>query len=264
MDSRILLAGFAAILCTAFAPAQTPVPPNTISAEATDTLRVAPDVARITFSVVTKDPVAETATDENEKLSKDLIANLGKLKLNGVKITSQTVKVAKVESQDQDGNPKPGGGPTATKADYRVVRSVTVTVKDADAELLQTTVAKVQREGAKIGVAGDSNPSIYNPFGNERQNVIKVVYGLQAGWDDKSKDVLAKLTKRAMERAQALAEGANLKVLGVVSIDEPREPTHPNSTMNFIYGNTEQTDELVDGELVLKVRVRVTVRVSEK
>ena len=93
--------------------------------------------------------------------------------------------------------------------------------------------------------------------------MVRVTYGLQAGWDDKSKEVLAKLTKRALERATLLAEGAGLKVAGVVSIDEPREPAPQNLNAN-IYGIPEQTDELTDGELVLKVRVRVTVRVTEK
>ena len=215
---------------------------------------------------MTKDLVAETATDENEKLTKDLLAAIAKLKLNGLKVTSQALKIAKVESDGNNGAPVaiPGGGGPMLKSDYRTVRTVTVTVKDADVEQLQAGVGKIQKEAAKLGVAGDSTQSIYNGFGNERQNTVKVVYGLQSGWDDKSKDVLAKLTKRAMERAQALAEGANLKVSGVLSIDEPREPTNPNSTTNFIYGTTEQGDELTDGELVLKVRVRVTVRVSEK
>jgi len=263
MVVRILLAGFAAVLGTAFASAQTPAhaAPDTISTEASDILRVAPDVARITFSVVTKDPVAETAADENEKLGKDFLTNIGKLKLNGVKVTSQSVKVAKVESQDPDGA-KPGGAP-ATKADYRVVRSVTVTVKDADAEQLQAAVAKLQKEGAKIGVAGDSSQSVYNGFGNEMQNKVRVVYGLQAGWDDRSKEVLAKLAKRALERAHALAEGAGLKVAGVVSIEEPHEPANANPWVNSVYGMAEPADELADGELVLKVRVRVTVRVSK-
>ncbi len=269
MVSRILLAGFAAALNTPFAVAQTPaatVIPNTISAEATDILRVAPDVARLTFSVVTKDLVAETATDENEKLTKDLLAAIAKLKLNGLKVTSQALKIAKVESDGNNGAPVaiPGGGGPMLKSDYRTVRTVTVTVKDADVEQLQEGVGKIQKEAAKLGVAGDSTQSIYNGFGNERQNVVRVSYGLQAGWDDRSKEVLSKLTKRALERAALLADGAGLKVAGVVSIIEPNESTLSANSTNFIYGTTEPTDELSDGELVLKVRVRVTVRVLEK
>ena len=67
-----------------------------------------------------------------------------------------------------------------------------------------------------------------------------------------------------MERATLLAEGANLKVVEVTSIEEPREPTVPNQAINYIYGTTDQQDDLTDGELVLKVRVRVTVRVAAK
>ena len=264
MVSRIWLAGVAVILGGSLAAAQAPAA-NTISAEASEILRVAPDVARIQFAVVAKDGIAETAADENDKLAKDLLAAITKLKLNGVKVTSQTMKISKVESGDNNAPVAPGGGNVPMlKADYRAVRTVTVTVKDADAEQLQTNVTKIQKEAAKIGVAGDSTANVYNGFGNERQNAVRVTYGLQAGWDDKSKDVLTKLTKRALERATLLAEGAGLKVAGVIAIDEPREPTVPNATTNIIYGITEAGDELTDGELVSKVRVRVTVRVLEK
>ena len=264
MVLRILLAGFVAILGTSFAFGQTPAPAaasNTIVAEATETLRVAPDVARITLHVVVKDPVAETATDENEKLTKDLLASLTKLKITGAKVTAQSLKIAKIDSDNQPA--MPGANPMA-KSDYRAVRSVTVTVKEADVEQLQVQVGKIQKEAAKLGIAGDSSNPVFNGFGNEKQNVIKVSYGLQAGWDDRSKDVLIKLTKRALERATLLAEGANLKVVEVTSIEEPREPTVPNQALNYIYGTTEQQDDLTDGELVLKVRVRVTVRVTAK
>ena len=193
MVSRIWLAGVAVVVGGSFGIAQTPAA-NTISAESSETLRVAPDVARIQFAVVGKDGIAETAADENEKLAKDLLAAITKLKLNGVKVTSQTRKISKVENADNNVAVAPGGGNVpALKVDYRAVRTVTVTVKDADAEQLQTTVAKIQKEAAKIGVSGDSSASVYNGFGNERQNVVRVTYGLQTGWDDKSKDVLISL-----------------------------------------------------------------------
>lgn len=265
MVSRILLAGFAAVLGTSVAFAQTPAPApasNTISAEATDTLRVAPDVARITFQVVFKDPVAETATDENEKLTKDLLSSLTKLKIAGAKVTAQSLKIAKVESGAQPG--VPNNNPMA-KIEYRSTRAVTVTVREADAEQLQIQVGKIQREAAKLGVAGEASNSIYTGFGQEKQNVVKVSYGLQAGWDDRSKDVLSKLTKRALERAALMAEGAGLKVVEVLAIDEPRDlaATSAPSLLSSIYGMTEAADDLADGELVQKVRVRVTVRVSK-
>ncbi len=263
MVLRILLAGFAAILGTSAASSQTPTPApaaSTISAEATDTLRAAPDVARITLHVVTKDPVAETATDENEKLVKDLLSTIAKLKIAGAKVSAQSLKIGKIDSEGQPGMPNNNPMP---KTDYRSVRAITITVKGADADQLQIDVAKIQKEAAKLGITGDSNNNVFNGFGNEKQNVVKVSYGLQNGWDDRSKDVLSKLTKRALERATLLAEGAGLKVVEVLSIDEPRDPTTPAAALNLIYGAAEQTDDLTDGELVQKVRVRVTVRVSK-
>ena len=260
MVLRILLAGIVAIAGGASAIAQTPAPPaNTISAEASDLLRAAPDVARITLHVVVKDPVAETATDENEKLAKDLLSTLTKLKIAGAKVTAQSLRIARIDGENAaavPNNPMP-------KTDFRATRSVTVTVKEADAERLQDAVARIQKEAAKLGITGESNNNVFNGFGNEKQNAVKVSYGLQAGWDDRTKDVLSKLTKRALERAALLADGAGLKVVEVLSVDEPHDHSTPAPTMNFIYGTTDQMDELTDGELVQKVRVRVTVRVSK-
>ena len=263
MVVRIPLAGILAILVTSAGRGQTPAPASTanaISAEATETLRASPDVARITFQVVYKNPVAETATDENEKLTKDLLTSLAKLKIAGAKVTAQSLKLGKLDGEAQPGVPN---AVPMSKSDFRAVRSVTVTVKDADAEQLPIHVARIQKEAAKLGVAGESANNLYNPF-CEKHNSVKVSYGLQDGWDDRSKTVLGKLTKRALERATLLAEGAGLKVVEVLTVEEPRDPPAPErASIGALYGLTDTSDDLADGELVLKVRVRVTVRVSK-
>lgn len=270
MSSRFLIVSWAVALGGAAFAQQTTVllpaqaAPNTIVAEASDILRAAPDIARVTFSVVHKDPVAETASEENEKMTKELITQLGKLKIANLKVTSQAFKISKVESENNNNPAPPGGGVVPMmKADYRTVRTVTVALKDANPEQLQANVAAIQKEAAKMGIAGDSQQSVYNGFGNERQNVVRVAYGLQNGWDDKSEPTLAALTKRAMKRATALAEGAGMKVIEVVSITESHEPVASAPNTNFFYGVSEQADDLADGELVQKIRVRVTVKIGK-
>lgn len=260
MIVRILLVSLLAGLGTPVVFGQVPAPvtpPNTISAEATETVRVAPDVARLTFSVVTKDALAETSFTENEVLAKDLLANIGKLKMTGLKITSQSYKIAKIESV-LNGAPIAPGGNQPTKSDFRTMRTIVIILKDSDVDQLQVNIGLIQKEAAKVGVTGDSTGMSYNGMGYENLNTVRVSYGLQSGWDDRSKDVLAKVTKRALERAQLLAEGAGLKVVEIVSITEPTSTT----VVNYVNGVVDPSD-LVDGELVQKVNVRVTVRVSK-
>ncbi len=260
MIVRILLVSFLATLSTPIVFGQVPTPvaqPNTISAEATETLRVAPDLARMTFSVVTKDPLAETSFTENDVLAKDFLTNIGKLKITGLKITSQSFKIAKIETMINGVAVLPGGN-QPTKSEFRTVRTIVIVLKDSDIEQLQASIGIIQKEAAKIGVTGDSAGMTYNGNGYENQNTVRIAYGLQAGWDDRSKDVLAKVTKRALERAQLLAEGAGLKVVEVVSISEPTLI----AVVNYVNG-VPDTSEIVDGELVQKVNVRVTVRVAK-
>jgi uncharacterized protein YggE len=260
MIVRILLVSLFAGLSTpaVFGQVPTPIaPPNTISAEATETLRVAPDLARLSFSVVTKDAIAETSFTENEVLTKDLLTNIGKLKVTGLKITSQSYKIAKIESV-LNGVPVAPGGNQPMKSDFRTVRTIVIFLKDSDVDQLQANIGAIQKEAAKVGVTGDSLGMTYTGNGYENQNTVRISYGLQNGWDDRSKEVLAKVTKRALERAQLLAEGAGLKVAEVVSITEPTSTT----VVNYVNGVVD-TSDLVDGELVQKVNVRVTVRVSK-
>ncbi len=261
MIVRILLVSLLAGLGTPVVFGQVPAPvapPNTISAEATETLRVAPDLARLSFSVVTKDAIAETSFTENEVLTKDLLTNIGKLKMTGLKVTSQSYKMSKIDTVLNGVAALPGGN-QPMKSDFKTVRTIIIVLKDIDADQLQANVGIIQKEAAKVGVTGDSAGISYNGFGNESQNNVRIAYGLQSGWDDHSKLVLAKVTKRALERAQLLADGAGLKVVEVVSITEPTA----TPAVNYIYGATDTSDDLVDGELVQKVKVRVTVRVSK-
>lgn len=260
MIVRVLLVSLFAGLTTPVVFGQVPAPvapPNTISAEATETLRVAPDLARLTFSVVTKDSLAETSFTENDVLAKDFLANVGKLKMAGLKITSQSFKIAKIESVVNGVAVLPGGN-QPTKSEFRTVRTIIIGLKDSDIDQLQASIGILQKEAAKVGVTGDSAGMIYNGAGYENQNTVRISYGLQAGWDDRTKDVLAKVTKRALDRVQLLAEGAGLKMAEVVSITEPTSTT----VVNYINGVAD-TSDLVDGELVQKVNVRVTVRVSK-
>lgn len=260
MIVRILLVSLLAGLGTPVLFGQVPAPvapPNTISAEATETVRVAPDLARLTLSVVTKDAVAETSFAENDVLAKDLLANIGKLKMTGLKITSQSYKISKIDSIINGVAVLPGGN-QPMKSDFRTARTIVIFLKDSDIDQLQANIGLIQKEAAKVGVTGDSTGMTYTGNGYENQNTVRVSYGLQAGWDDRSRDVLAKVTKRALERAQLLAEGAGLKVVEIVSITEPTSTT----VVNYVNGVVD-TSDLVDGELVQKVNVRVTVRVSK-
>lgn len=235
--------------------AQTTPAPGTVTAEATEVVRAKPDRAKLSYTVTFRNGEAAAATDENEALTKEFTDAIDKLKLKGVKAVGGAVRVDKVETQPLNGvNPQ-------FVPQYSAARTVVVTVADADPVALLAAVDKVQQAAGKLGVSGEMGNSSYNGRAYERVATVKVTYSREDGWDDLSAAALTKATKRAMQRAEAMAAGAGLKLGEAVSIGEP---DGPQSVTTYNYagsGGSTQTadsqDVYVDGELVRKIRVRV-------
>jgi hypothetical protein len=162
----------------------------------------------------------------------------------------------------------------AFTAEYHAARTVLVSVTAKDADKLFAAVEKVQTEAARQGVAGESSGNAnYNGFTYERNAPVRVVYARDGGWEADTAKALAAATKKAVARAEAMAEGAGLKAGEVVSIGEPSVAVIGNQTIYNYAGVSgmvaaggqvaDPQDEFVDGELVRKVRVRVVMTVGK-
>lgn len=247
----------AALPLAAVAQSPTTPAPGTVTAEATEVVRARPDRARLSYTVSYRNGEATAATDENEAMTKEFVETIDKLKLKGVKAVGGAVRVDKVETQALNGINQ------QFVPQYNAVRSVVVTVADADTAALLAAVDKVQVAAAKLGVGGEMGNSSYNGRAYERVGSVKVTYSREDGWDDLSAAALTKATRRARERAEAMAAGAGLKLGEVVSIGEPDGPQSV-TTYNYAGSGTSGVSQAadaqevyVDGELVRKIRVRV-------
>ncbi len=254
-----------------FAPValgQSPVPDKgTVTAEAVEVVRGKPDLAKLYFHVLVKNPDATTATDEAAEQAKQFTAALDKLGLGGVKVSALPQRVTRVETQNRN-------VPNAVfTAEYHAARTVLVSVTAKDADKLFAAVEKVQQEAARQGVAGEgSGNANYNGFTYERNSPVRVVYTRDGGWETDTAKALAAATKKAVARAAAMAEGAGLKAGEVVSIGEPAAVIGNQTIYNYAgVGGlaasggqvADPQDEFVDGELVRKVRVRVVMTVGK-
>ena len=254
------------LLFATTAGAQTPaaIDKGTVTAEAVEVVRVKPDLAKLYFTVIVKNGDATIATDENTEQSKAFAEGIHKLDLAGVKVASQPLRVNRVETQNRLG----GGNNIPFIPEYHAVRTVLVTVSSKDADKMRVNLEKVQQEAAKQGVSGETGNASYNGMAYERNAPVRLVYARQDGWDDDTVVALGKATKRAIQRAEAMATGAGLKMGEVLSVSEPTT-IGPQTVYNYAgtYVSSAQTadpqDEYLDGELVRKVRVRVVVAVSK-
>ena len=262
-----------ALLFAAFplaAPAQTPPPgQGAVTAEATEVVRAKPDRARVTFTVSVKGSEAMGVSEENDAVTKQFVEAIDKLKLGGVKANPGAVRIDRVETQPINGGI---GGGVQFVPSFHAARPVVVTVEDADPAKLRAAVDKVQQEGAKQGVSGEPGNSSYNGRAYERTAGVRVTCARTEGWDDLTAAALTKATRKATQRAEAMAAGAGLKLGEVISIGEPTDPA-PQTVTTYNYAGsgsalapTQSADSLetyVDGELVRKIRVRVVYATSK-
>jgi len=256
-----------ALLIAPVALAQTPQP-GTVTADATEVVRVKPDQARIVLSARIRSPDASTASDETAEQTKKFTEAVDKLKLKGVKVSAAPLQTAKGAEDNSGGvrviGPGGAGGAIAPK-EVQATREVTVIVSDGDFAALADAVEKVQREAYAAGLSGAKGATGYNPFGNTDGERIKVTYHRKDGSDEATAAALSKATKKATARAEAIASGLGMKLGGVVSAGEVDPPAEAaSSATKIVYGSdtTESTkDDLVDGELVRTVRVRVVFNV---
>jgi uncharacterized protein YggE len=260
---RLLLVCWLAVLPPAFA--QAPFKP-TVTAEATEVIRAKPDTARVVYSLSSRNPDSETATSDNDTLTTTFVDAVAKLKLAGVKAAPEPLRVDRVELGNNRGAMIGGG-------DYNAVRAVVVTATDPDPAKLAALVEKVQKEAAKQGVGGEVGPAVYNGMQYERASGVKVAYSrAEESWDAATGEAIAKATKRAVQRAEAVAKGAGLTLGDLVSVGEvpneslkatPLTPTTVSSSVPYLGGQVnpgvtaDTLDAYIDGELVRKVRVRV-------
>lgn len=206
-----------ALFAASAAVAQQP----TVTAEATELVRVKPDSARVYLTVETRHANADTSADDHADAVKRAVDDLKGLRLKGVTVTPQQSLSARVD----------GAGPRS--AVYVNASTLRIAVADLSPEQLTETVTKVQQEAGKLGLGGTP----------------QVAFEKKDGWDEAVAPAVAKATRRAVQKAELLATSAGLKPGTVLAVSDGSEaPTATDDAVAY-----------TDGELVRKVRVKVVI-----
>jgi uncharacterized protein YggE len=263
----------AALLAVALAAPLAAAQSPTVTAEATETVRVKPNQAKITVYAQVKNPDATAAADEAAEQAKQFAAAVDKLKLKKASVAQLPPKAAKVGPND--GNVAiavaPGGaaGQPAPPKETQVSRPIVITVSDPDPKALADAIDLLQKEAGKAGLeSGEKKASIYDPFNRGGGGEFKVKYFSTDGWGEPTAAALGKATAAATAKAKAIADGLGMKLGAVVSAGEvdAAEAAKQTSLVATIYGSGDDTpaaDDLVDGDLVRTVRVRVVFQVTK-
>jgi uncharacterized protein YggE len=256
------LAGLLPVLLLAVsAPAADPI---TLTAEATEVVRLKPDQAKVYLSIESKEGNPDDAATAGDDTRKKLTEGIDKLGLKSVKVAAAQLKVTK----DRDNSINrvlrvgPNGAvPPAPPDTYTVVHPLVVTVSDADPDRLLRAVERVIQTAASAGVTGERTTEFRSsPYGETRSGG-RVVYGVKGGWDAAMEPALTKATERALKNAQALAKGVGATVQKVEAVEDLTQGGTVTQAVNSFDAALPVAldDELIDGELVRKVRVRVKV-----
>lgn len=244
--------------------AQTPVPVNltsNIAVEAVEVVRQKPDTVKLYMKVEAKNAEAATAADDAAADAKKMVERLDKLKMTGMTVTAHPQRTIRIETVARN---QPGVEP---QVEYRVVKPITVSVTEADYEKFTATVEKVQLEAFKLGLMPDltNDNYTYNPSGQQEKNSpFRAAYSRKSGWEDLTRPALEKATKKARAKAESLATGSGVTLGNVLSLSEVTSygSSQPYSPYGPIATAGDPEDELSDGELVRKIRVRVVYAIK--
>jgi hypothetical protein len=263
---RLAAALALAVVTPAFA--QTPVPAttvaSTVTAEATEVVRVKPDQAKVYVTAASRNADPATATDEATEQAKRFADVVARQKAKGLKAVADPVKVAKLT--DERSVVIRGGAAAAPPTEVQASQQLVITITDPDVKALVEAVEKVQREAIKEGLTGAMPEGMLSS--RYTTDMVRVAYLKQEGMDDLLTAALTKATKKATARAEAIAAGLGVKLGAVVAAEEAGgaaadAPITFSSPSSVRGATVPATAELVEGELVRTVRVRVVYAVTK-
>lgn len=214
---------------------------SSITAEGTEIVRVSPDEARVVATAVSINADSGLASDDAIERADRFTERVQLLKTKGLKVTADPVTLTRLTNLNGPGRPR--------AEVIRASRTVAVTISDADPKRLAALVTSIQQEAIKEGLTGPPSDTELLPGGGSAE-AMRVTFSRRTPVEEQSAAALTKATRKATARAEAIASGLGMK-LGQVLAAEEVLPA-PDSTTG-----AAASGELVEGELVLTVRVRV-------
>jgi hypothetical protein len=220
-------------------PADAKKDQRTIHASGTSSVRVAPDSARLYFTISTNGTTVKAARMDNDEAMKKTKAALMALNIKDLKMKTVDVNVRTVEERPDKllSLPKVIG--------YSVVHQFTVLVENDNAEELSTQANKVLDAALESGVNGFNHMQLFRKKTTELELTAKT-----------------KAVENAMENAKALAKGIPVENLEIIEVKESSNPySYYYGMQNAIAQNAAPRDGDSDTLTLGVIEVKKTVTI---
>jgi uncharacterized protein YggE len=211
---------------------------DTISTSGSATIRTKPDSARVFFGVQTVGKTIKQAREENNRKVKQVMDALAELKIPDLKMKTDNVNVELLQSGEQQ-------SPVPEVRGYRVTNSMTVLVSNPDSTSLSTAASRVLDTALETGV-----------------NFVHQIVFFKLDDASVKRLALTNAVQDARANANALAEGANVQILAVHSIEGQPDyryaPTFDYARTNVaLPGAVGEATHVVAGDLEITCHVRI-------
>jgi uncharacterized protein YggE len=214
---------------------------RTITTAGSATLKVKPDAARVFFGVQTAGKTIQEARKQNSIQSRKVIDALRALNIPDLKMKTADINVQVVYERQQDELHLP------QVLGYRVTNSFTALVHDQDSVRLGANASKVLDTALENGA-----------------NFVQQMVAFRENEDEVRRDGLSKAVEAALANANAIADGAKVRIKETFKIQGQPEYTYgpgqcglTNRIVVAGEGAAGDTPVIV-GDLEVTIRVSVT------
>jgi uncharacterized protein YggE len=241
-------AGTALLVCVLFLRGQAPgeaareaKDKRTITTSGAATVKVKPDAARIYFGMQTAAKTIQEARKENNNRSRKVIDALRTLNIPDLKMKTADINVQVVYERQQDGLHLP------QILGYQVTNSFTALVKDKDSIRLGANASRVLDTAIENGA-----------------NLVQQIVAFREDEADVRRDGLSKAVEAALANANAIAEGAKVRIKDTFALQGQPEYSYGQGQCGLtnrivVAGDRAAGDTpIIVGDLEATIRVSVT------
>ncbi|MSR57535.1 MAG: DUF541 domain-containing protein [Planctomycetaceae bacterium] len=209
---------------------------RTISAEGTGTIYSRPDSVRIYLGVVTQSETVAAAREENARTVAKIQEAILALKLRDLKAKTRDTKVQIVKRREEGMEVK----------GYRVSQSFSVVFQSTEPDELATAAGRILDAGLQNGVNDHGDVEFFLADESELERQAKT-----------------KAVEDALANAAALADGAKLKIIDVVEIQDQASSGYRDAGFGGQqggFGRRETASGLFAGDWQVSASVRIVCR----
>ncbi len=230
----ILLVGLVACETRVIMEGPSGQPQNAITVQGSTEFDVAPDLAKVRFRIETQSPTAQDAQDRNREIGANVMNALKQAGVRANEIETTDYRIEKIQEWDPKMERMVDKG-------YRASNAFVVSTKDLE------NVGPLLDVGVQAGA--NNVESINFELSDEKQREVKV-------------DALRKATQNARDKAEALADGAGVRIGKLLSLSENSYVVMPYARYDVMMAKEEMGGMPVPPTDVSPQNVHISAQVS--